>query len=121
MPKIVVLAWPELLLEGEWVGVGEVFGPVVALPVGSTGFTNADGETLFDAVARSAVDWDGVTSTSGTCSSCDLSAVVRADAGYVSDRDALFDAAGQSLCRPALLLGDPIMRRRHVAGGVGDT
>lgn len=118
VPKVVVLAWPEFLLEGVWVGAGELFGPLVTPPVGSTGFTNSDGETLFDAVARSAVDWDGVTSPPGTCSSCDLSAVVIGDAGYFSDRDALFDAAGQTLCRPALMLADPFMRHRRVVGGV---
>jgi hypothetical protein len=114
VPRIVVLAWPEFLLDGEWVGAGDLFGPMVALPAGSAGFTNADGETLFDAVARSAVDWDGVTSLPGTCSSCDLSTVVRGDAGYFSNRDILFDAAGQTLCRPALMIGDPFMRRRRV-------
>ena len=118
VPRIVVLAWPEFLLDGEWVGAGELFGPVVALPVGSAAFTNADGETLFDAVARSAVDWDGVTSSPGSGSSCDLSAVVRGDAGYFRDRDALFDAPGQPLCPPALVIGDRFMRRRRVVGGV---
>lgn len=119
LPKIVMLAWPEFLLDGGWVGAGELFGPLVAPPVGTTGFTNADGETLFDAVARSAVDWDGVTSPAGTCTSCDLTAVVRGDAGYFSDRDALFDAAGQTLSLPALRLADPIMRRRRIVGGAG--
>lgn len=118
VPKIVVVAWPEFLLDDGWVGAGELFGSLVTLSVGSTGFTNSDGETLFDAVARSAVDWDGVTSEPGTCSSCDLSAVVRGDAGYFNDRDALFDAAGQTLCRPALMLADPVMRRRVVGGVV---
>jgi transglutaminase-like putative cysteine protease len=117
VPKIVVLAWPEFLLDGDWVGAGELFGPLTVLPAGPTGFTNADGETLFGAIARSAVDWDGVTSAPGTRSSCDLSAVVGGDAGHFSDRDALFDAAGQTLCRPSLMIGDPIMRRRRVDGG----
>lgn len=114
VPRVVVLAWPEFLVDGEWVGAGEVFGPVVASASGTGRFTNADGETLFDAIARSAVDWDGVSSAPGSCSPCDLSAEVRGDAGYFSDRDALFDAAGQTLCRPALMIGDPFMRRRRV-------
>jgi len=60
VPDQVVLAWPEFLLDSEWVQVAELFGSLSSLsedPGG--GFTNAGAETLFDALARTAVDFDG--------------------------------------------------------------
>lgn len=75
------------------------------------GFTNADGETLFDAVARTAVDWDGTSAASGGCSTCDLSAHVVRDLGYFDSRDDLFARHGETLCAPARALADPFLRR----------
>jgi hypothetical protein len=88
------------------VSASEVFAPIGSLS-GNAGFANDGGETLFDAVARTAIDWDGVT-----CSSCDLSAQVLADLGYFDSRDELFEAHGQTLCRPARSIANPIMSRR---------
>ncbi|MGC5009831.1 hypothetical protein ACLQ2R_03600 [Streptosporangium sp. DT93] len=106
IPRRVVLAWPEFLLDDRWVTVSELYGDLGTLREGG-GFTNTSGETLFDAVARTAVDWDGVT-----CSSCDLSGHVLSDLGYFSSRDALFRTHGQTLCMPVRLVADPVMSRR---------
>ncbi|WP_329080590.1 transglutaminase domain-containing protein [Streptosporangium sp. NBC_01469] len=106
VPRQVVLAWPEFLLDGEWVTVSELYGDLSTLRE-EEAFTNIGGETLFDAVARTAVDWDGVTA-----SSCDLSGQVLADLGYFSSRDALFRAHGQTLCSPARITADLVMGRR---------
>lgn len=106
VPHQVVLAWPEFMLGGQWVAVSELYGDLGTLQEGG-GFTNTGGETLFDAVARTAVDWDGTT-----CSSCDLSGHVLTDLGYFSSRDALFQAHGQTLCLPVRIIADPIMARR---------
>ncbi|MGJ6966786.1 transglutaminase domain-containing protein [Streptosporangium sp. G11] len=106
IPHQVVLAWPEFLLDGQWVTVSELYGDLSTLQK-EEGFTNIGGETLFDAVARTAVDWDGVT-----CSSCDLSGHVLADLGYFSSRDALFLEHGQTLCLPVRITADLIMGRR---------
>lgn len=110
VPASVVLAWPEFLVAGVWVDASELFGPVGSLS-GSRGFSNADGETLFDALTRTAVDWDGVTSTPSTCSACDLSGNVLRDLGRFDSRDDLFDRHGQTLCLPARVLGGPVMGR----------
>jgi hypothetical protein len=106
IPHRVVLAWPEFRLGGRWISASGLYGDLAALQTGE-GFTNAGGETLFDAIARTAVDWDGVT-----CSACDLSAQVLADLGYFDSRDELFEAHGQTLCRPARTIANPIMSRR---------
>ena len=101
IPHQVVLAWPEFLLDDHWVTVSELYGDLSTLQKGG-GFTNTSGETLFDAVVRTAVDWDGAT-----CSSCDLSGHVLADLGYFSSRDALFRTHGQTLCLPTRIIAGP--------------
>ncbi|MGH3988157.1 MAG: transglutaminase-like domain-containing protein [Pseudonocardiaceae bacterium] len=101
VPDRVVLAWPEFALDGGWVPASELFGSLADLSDRQQeGFTNSDGETLFEALTRTAIDWDGATSAPGSCSGCDLSAWVVADLGRFEDRAALFNAHGQTLCRP---------------------
>ncbi|GAA4583877.1 hypothetical protein GCM10023194_22320 [Planotetraspora phitsanulokensis] len=106
IPHQVMLAWPEFQLDRRWVSVSELYGDLDTLQKAG-GFANVGGETLFDAVARTAVDWDGLT-----CSSCDLSGYVLADLGYFSSRDALFGTHGQTLCLPVRITADIIMSRR---------
>ncbi|MFE9648035.1 transglutaminase domain-containing protein [Streptomyces sp. NPDC006365] len=104
----VLLAWPEFLLDREWVPVGELFEGVAA----AEAFTNKGGETLFDAVARVGVDWSGSVSCGaqgGTA--CDLSAQVLVDLGHFDSRDDLFETHGQTLCRPARTLAEPVLGR----------
>ncbi|MFC0114352.1 transglutaminase domain-containing protein [Kibdelosporangium aridum] len=105
VPSQVVLAWPEFYVDETWLGAAELFG---SLPSRSAcgAFTNADGETLFDALSRTAVDWDGVTGTA-----CDLSATVLTDLGRYSSRDELFAKHGQTLCAPVRALADPVLSR----------
>ncbi|MEV4243074.1 transglutaminase domain-containing protein [Streptosporangium canum] len=105
IPRQVVLAWPEFLLDGRWTAVSELYGDLDTLRSGGR-FTNTGGETLFDAVARTAVDWDG-----GTCPACDLSGHVLADLGYFDSRDELFRVDGQTLCLPVRVIADPVMSR----------
>ena len=109
VPDAVLLAWPEFRLGQEWVSASELFGP--ARKGETAQFTNADGETLFDALARGAVDWDGFTSTPELCSTCDLSARVLRDLGRFDSRDELFARHGQTLCWPARTLAEPFLSR----------
>ncbi|GGN85393.1 hypothetical protein GCM10011579_076350 [Streptomyces albiflavescens] len=114
VPEQVLLAWPEFLLEGAWVPIAELFGTLTELSATSGAFTNKGGETLFDAVARTAVDWDGTAPAScagapGT--DCDLSAHVRLDLGHFTSRDELFARHGQTLCLAARTLAEPALGR----------
>ncbi|MEV0564886.1 transglutaminase domain-containing protein [Dactylosporangium sp. NPDC050588] len=111
VPSEVLLAWPEFYLDGRWVSTTELFGSVEQLSASGDAFTNSGGETLFDAVARTAVDWDGVSSTPGACSACDLSAAVLADLGHFDSRDQLFATHGQTMCWGARTLTAPILNR----------
>jgi hypothetical protein len=119
VPDAVLLAWPEFRLDGVWVSASDLFGPP-GTGVRSAAFTNADGETLFDALARGAIDWDGVTATPGTCSACDLSASVLRDLGRFDSRDELFTRYGQTLCWPARTLAEPFLSR-WAAGSTAPT
>ena len=109
VPDVVVLAWPEFLLDGAWVGASELFGPASEREMRP--FSNTGGETLFDAVARTTIDWDGATSAPGTCSACDLSAMVLRDLGRFDSRDELFARHGQTLCRGVRSLVGPFAGR----------
>ncbi|MEV4177275.1 transglutaminase family protein [Nonomuraea sp. NPDC049709] len=106
VPRQIVLAWPEFFLNGQWVSVSELYAPLSTPRTGGR-FTNTGGETLFDAITRTAVDWDG-----RTCSSCDLSAQVLADLGCFDSRDDLFSEHGQTLCLPVRIPADLVMSRR---------
>ena len=112
VPSEIVLAWPEFFIDGQWISATELFGNVDDLAKSRDGFSNADGETLFDALARTAVDWEGRTSTPEVCSACDLSGNVLSDLGRFDSRDELFAAYGQTLCWGARRLAEPVLGRR---------
>ncbi|MFG1808495.1 transglutaminase domain-containing protein [Streptomyces sp. NPDC049040] len=121
VPGQVILAWPEFRLDGlpeaghavaPWLPVSELFtvaGEVAGR--GGGGFTNAGPETLFEALSRTSVDWDG-TAACPAGGPCDLSAYLLADLGYFDSRDELFGRHGQTLCGPARLLAEPVLGRR---------
>ncbi|MER6977261.1 transglutaminase domain-containing protein [Streptomyces carpinensis] len=125
VPDQVVLAWPEFRVDGlsptvhataPWLAVSELFGSLDELSgAHEGGFTNAGAETLFEALSRTAIDWDGVTPCPAAGASCDLSAYVLADLGRFGSRDELFAWHGQTLCRTARLLAEPVLGRRRSA------
>ncbi|MCX4572813.1 transglutaminase domain-containing protein [Streptomyces sp. NBC_01571] len=122
VPDQVLLAWPEFHLEGlpsadhptaPWLAASELFGGLDELSAGhGGGFTNAGAETLFEALSRTAVDWDGATACPATGPACDLSAYVLADLGHFDSRDELFARHGQTLCPMARVLAEPVLGRR---------
>ncbi|MEU2389557.1 transglutaminase domain-containing protein [Streptomyces sp. NPDC007369] len=129
VPDQVLLAWPEFRLDdpaGRWLTVSELFGGLEQLSgAGGGGFTNAGPETLFEALSRTAIDWDGATTalcpaaaTTGTAAgpaACDLSSHVLTDLGHFASRDELFTRHGQTLCTMARVLAEPVLGR-HAAG-----
>lgn len=101
LPRRVLLAWPEFFLDGSWVDFAELYGPLAEMAENQReGFTNASGETLFEAVSRTAVDWYGQTCRVCTTASCDLSGFVIADGGIFPSRDAVFERYGLFLHQP---------------------
>ncbi|MFE0648765.1 transglutaminase domain-containing protein [Streptomyces sp. NPDC059534] len=128
VPEEVLLAWPEFRLDGAWVPIAELFGAADDRqergeagpgPAGhGAGFTNAGPETLFEAVARTSVDWDAPAACAGSAP-CDLSAHLRTDLGRFTSRDELFARHGQTLCRPARTLAEPVLGRWSAGAGAG--
>ncbi|MFE7181974.1 transglutaminase domain-containing protein [Streptomyces erythrochromogenes] len=134
VPDQVLLAWPEFHVGAEgacasWLTVSELLGglrPVAAERGGV--FTNAGSETLFEALARTAIDWDaapaacpgggagpGAGGGAGAAAACDLSAYVLRDLGHYDSRDELFERHGQTLCGLARLVAEPVLGRRGAA------
>jgi hypothetical protein len=113
VPEEAPPAWPEFRINGAWIPIGELF----TAPTTDRPYADKGGETLFDAVARTGIRWDGDTGTdtAPTCAAdgppCDLSAQVLADLGHFDDRDDLFTRHGQTLCRTARTLGEPVLGR----------
>lgn len=123
VPNQVVLAWPEFRIGGRpeddrtsaaWLPVSELF-TAVGEPGGRVGggFMNAGTETLFDALARTDIDWDGTAACPAQSGPCDLSAFLVKDLGHFDSRDELFSRHGQTLCAMARLLADPVLGRRE--------
>ncbi|RSS40138.1 transglutaminase domain-containing protein [Streptomyces sp. WAC08241] len=125
VPEDVLLAWPEFLLDGAWVPVADLFADHGARGAGADGgapagggFTNSGPETLFEAVARTAVDWDAPPACAGSAP-CDLSAHLRTDLGRFTSRDELFARHGQTLCLAARTLAEPVLGRWSAGAGAG--
>ena len=90
LPKHVLVPWPQFHLDGTWIDVDEIFGKSEALASKATGpFTNS-GETLFEALENTAVDFLGKTSKCNVACSVDLSRFVLKDGGLFDSRDELF-------------------------------
>ncbi|WP_262061669.1 transglutaminase-like domain-containing protein [Streptomyces sp. STR69] len=120
VPDRVLLAWPEFRLDdgpsASWLAVSELFGSLGELSDGDeAGFTNSGSETLFEALSRTAIDWDGTTLCPTAGAGCDLSAYVVADLGRFDSRDELFARHGQTLCPVARVLAEPVMGRHRAA------
>jgi hypothetical protein len=107
VPDRVVLAWPFFFVDDRWLSASEVFAPLGSSDVP---FTN-EGETLFDAIESAGIDWDGVTSSPGAPSMCDLSGVVGEDLGEFARRDELF-RRHRTMSRALEAVADPILRHR---------
>jgi hypothetical protein len=103
IPKEVVLAWPEFLVDGEWLSFSDLFGSVCAVQNSKT-FTNRPGETLFEAVAANRISFTGGNG-------CNLSEFILQDLGYFENRDELFVQQGQTLHWFPLFFADRIFNR----------
>jgi hypothetical protein len=91
IPDRVLLGWPQFRVDGEWRGIEDIFGPLEDRGKEATAFTN-DGETLFEAVRSTAVDFEGRTRV--CASACDLSHFVIDHGGLFDTRDELFARLG---------------------------
>jgi hypothetical protein len=88
IPASVLLLWPQFLLQGAWLDFDELHDSIGNLVVRATcGFTN-DGESLFEAVQNTPVDFCGKTCGLACAKpEYNLSTFVLADEGLFDSRD----------------------------------
>ncbi|SJM65111.1 hypothetical protein FM112_10650 [Gulosibacter sp. 10] len=110
VPRFVLLAWPELRLDGEWVSVTRALAGPGRADAGPS-FGNAGAETLFDAVGRGAADWRAAGVQGCACDDAAFARFVRRDLGTHSSRDELFARYGQNLPGPVRLAVEPLFGR----------
>lgn len=91
IPQKVLLVWPQFLMEERWIDFDEIYSPFVSQAgQAKEPFTNR-GESLFDAVAHTAIDFFGKTQEERRGrSTSDLSSFVLADDGFFDTRDEVF-------------------------------
>ena len=94
IPARILLVWPQFFLHGMWVDLDELYSPVALLVATSDGFRN-DGESLFEAVQKTPVDFLG-KSCGLACAKPehDLSRFVLRDEGFFDTRDEAFERFG---------------------------
>ncbi len=95
IPKSILLVWPQFFLEGVWVDFDELYSPMSQLAaMASSGFTNY-GESLFEAVHHTPVDF--FEKTCGlACARPEhnLSKFILVDQGFFDSRDEAFKQFG---------------------------
>jgi hypothetical protein len=94
VPERILLVWPQFFFEATWVDFDELHSSMERLVEDSFGFTN-DGESLFEAVRQTPVDFLG-KSCGLACSKPehDLSKYVLSDDGFFDTRDEAFEQLG---------------------------
>jgi hypothetical protein len=95
IPKRILLLWPQFFLQQTWVDFDELYAPAAELAAAaSQGFRN-DGESLFEAVQKTPVDFLGKTCGLACARpEHDLSSFVLDDAGFFDTRDEAFERFG---------------------------
>lgn len=95
IPRSVLLVWPQFYVEDQWIDFDELHAPAEQMAAGAAGgFTNS-GESLFEAVRSTPVDFLGKTCGLACAKpEQDLSRFVPANQGYFDTRDEAFDRFG---------------------------
>jgi transglutaminase-like putative cysteine protease len=94
IPSTILLVWPQFYLDGAWSDVDELYGSAAELAkAAKTGFSNM-GESVFDAIDHTPIDFLGKTCPAGCSSAFDLSKFLLADDGFFDTRDEAFERFG---------------------------
>ncbi len=95
IPSRILLVWPQFFVDGTWVDFDELYGPATELAGRAVHAFRNDGESIFDAVDHTPVDFMAKTCPlGGARSSFDLSRFVLADEGFFDTRDKVFEHFG---------------------------
>lgn len=94
IPERVLLVWPQFYLAGAWLDFDELYSPMDRLVEDAPAFTN-EGESLFEAVRHTPVDFLGKTCGLACAKpEHDLSKYVLTDLGFLDTRDEAFERFG---------------------------
>jgi hypothetical protein len=95
IPKSLLLVWPQFYVADKWIDFDELHAPVEQMAANAEGgFTNA-GESLFEAVRNTPVDFLGKTCGLACAKpEQDLSRFVVANHGFFDTRDEAFERRG---------------------------
>jgi len=95
IPRSILLVWPQFFVENNWLDFDELYGPLAELAASAERKFANDGESIFDAIDRTPVDFLAKTCKAG-CSPTDfdLSRFVLADEGFFDSRDEVFERFG---------------------------
>ena len=115
LPARTLMPWPQFYIDGRWVDFDEIYGPMVQIAEHAAydhPFTNA-GESLFDAVRHTPVDFFG--KLKGTpFARYDLSAFVAEDGGFFDTRDELMQVPGAQSSKIGKLIFDVLYGGRPI-------
>lgn len=96
IPKRIMLVWPEFYVDESWLSADEIYASTEdTFSYSSSGFSNNDDETLFEAIDGTPIDFSGKAISCG-CRNADLSLSrhVLASAGIFATRDEAFNEVG---------------------------
>jgi transglutaminase-like putative cysteine protease len=95
IPKQILLVWPQFLLHDAWLDFDELYAPLEQLAAtAARGFTNA-GESLFEAVGDTPIDFLGKTCGLACAKpEHDLSKFLVRNEGFFDTRDEVFQRLG---------------------------
>jgi hypothetical protein len=95
IPRRILLVWPQFFIDGSWTDFDERYGSAAELAEKAVRAFSNDGESIFDAVDHTPVDFMAKTCRSGcTPSKFDLSRFVLSDDGFLDTRDEAFARFG---------------------------
>jgi hypothetical protein len=95
IPKRILLVWPQFFLRGKWLDLDELYAPMAELTAAASHGLRNDGESLFEAVQKTPVDFFGKTCGLACARpEHDLSRFVLDDAGFFDTRDEAFEHFG---------------------------
>ena len=95
IPSKILLVWPQFLLEGKWVDFDELYGSAIELAAQAEHAFSNSGESIFDAVDHTPVDFMAKTcGPACTPSRFDLSKFILSDEGFFDTRDEVFARFG---------------------------
>ncbi len=111
LPSTVPLAWPEFLVDAEWIDLSQV-GAVAAPDASRPEFANVGANTMFEAAPTHHLPWSCAFEGPGRCP---LDSSLVDDLGTFDTRDAFYASSVRPYPRAIAWLGDMLLRFKRVA------